>query len=628
MEEWVGERWHRFISKAAEREHQAAAVALDSVLRPATLLFRAAGGPGAVRLVPAGLARVGGPRDWLQRLAGSGLRAQRPQLDADTLALPPRIAVHAEAQLNRELYLWLAALAAAFERSGQGWLHDNLAASARALQRCPGLRPRWQRLLQAELALRPRPERLKGAAASAEAWVQAALQGQSLADDAPAPGCLDVAPVWMWLEALPAVSGTAGRRSDADPPPPGGPQGQALAHSATRRRTQQIQTEAEKRPVLLLPAKIESLLSWNEHVPLDRAEDDEDDGHALAAADDMEQLHLSREGQTRSASRVRFDLDLPSASADDLPLGEALQLPEWDWKQRRLLPAHCAVQTLVARPDTAAFKPGPQLRASAGRMRRRLELLRAAPRWQRACADGEQIDIDAWVRHSTGLGAALSAPPTSPQPDQGGDPLVFARRLRRGERSLASLLLADLSMSTDAYCNNEQRVIDVIRDALYVFGEALSGCGDAFAMLGFSSVRRNHVRLQHLKGFDEGWKHNAAVQARVGAIRPGYYTRMGAALRAATLQLQQRPERQRLLLLLTDGKPNDLDVYEGRWGIEDTRQAVREAREAGLTPFCISIDADAHDYLPHLFGSKGWAQVRRPEELPQRLTGVYASLVR
>ena len=116
--------------------------------------------------------------------------------------------------------------------------------------------------------------------------------------------------------------------------------------------------------------------------------------------------------------------------------------------------------------------------------------------------------------------------------------------------------------------------------------------------------------------------------ARVNAIKPGYYTRMGAALRHATARLLQRGERQRLLIILTDGKPNDLDVYEGRYGLEDTRHAVREARALGLTPFCITIDAKAHDYLPHLFGSQGYALVHRPQDLVRRLASAYAGLTR
>ncbi len=607
MEEWIGERWHRFITRAADRSFADHAVALPEVTRAASMLFHAAGGSAGVRVVPAAQARIGGPRGWLQRLAGSGERATVTRLDADTLALPPVIAVFQNAGLNRDLYLWLAALAAA-HAAGQGWIAGNVAATELALQRCPGLLPRWQGLLAAHLAQRPNPAKLQGPAAAAEAAVQAALRGdqaqpQSSNSDITAH---QVAPVWLWLEALPSAYG-AGNSPDADAAAER--QGQAAA-SAARRRTRRIDPRAGRVP-LLLASKVESLLTWGEHVPLDRATDDEDDGNATAAADDMEQLSVTRDGQA-CASRVKFDLDLPSASADDLPLGLGEKLPEWDWKQQRLCPDHCNVVTMVTRPG-APFVPSLELRTTARKLRRRFEVLRATPRWQRHCADGDAIDLDAWVRH-----AADDRDKPAPR-----DPPVFARRTRT-ERSLATLLLADLSLSTDAHVNNDARVIDVIRDALFVFGEALSGTGDAFEMLGFSSVRRTHVRMQHLKGFNEAW--SPVTQARVGAIKPGYYTRMGAALRLASRRLIERPERQRLLLILTDGKPNDIDVYEGRWGIEDTRHAVQEARAAGLLPFCISIDEEAHEYLPHLFGRTGWAQVRRPVELPARLAAVYARL--
>jgi len=118
------------------------------------------------------------------------------------------------------------------------------------------------------------------------------------------------------------------------------------------------------------------------------------------------------------------------------------------------------------------------------------------------------------------------------------------------------------------------------------------------------------------------------ARARVGAIKPGYYTRMGAAIRHATQQLAVRPERKRLLMLLTDGKPNDLDLYEGRYGIEDTRHAIHEAHTAGLTPFCVTIDESGHDYLPLLFGQRGYALVHRPEDLVNKLTQAWVTLAR
>jgi nitric oxide reductase NorD protein len=134
------------------------------------------------------------------------------------------------------------------------------------------------------------------------------------------------------------------------------------------------------------------------------------------------------------------------------------------------------------------------------------------------------------------------------------------------------------------------------------------------------------VRLQHLKGFNEPWSET--TRARVGSIRPGYYTRMGAAIRHATRELGNRSERRRLLMLLTDGKPNDLDIYEGRYGIEDTRHSIHEANQAGLSPFCVTIDQTAHDYLPLLFGQRGYALVHKPQDLANRLTQAWVALAR
>ena len=116
-------------------------------------------------------------------------------------------------------------------------------------------------------------------------------------------------------------------------------------------------------------------------------------------------------------------------------------------------------------------------------------------------------------------------------------------------------------------------------------------------------------------------------RARVAAIEPGYYTRLGAALRMATRELRNKGSRERLLLL-SDGKPNDNDAYEGRHGIEDTRQAFLEARRARLRPFCVTVDRKAGDYLPYLFGRHHFTLVRHATELPLRLSTLYAQLVR
>lgn len=607
MEELVGRWWHQAITKVTRQDHPAAAVQLQDMQKTIGILFRAAGGPVALRFTPAAMKAVGGQRHWLQKLAGSGQRADTAQMEPDVLALPATLAVFDTAQLNRDLYLWLAMLSACFEPSGD-WIRDNLRATQAALAQFPGFAARYQALLQAHLAQRPNLQNRGGEAERAEFAIQAALREQVAGEVR--HQAQDVAPVWLWLSATttPVADRPAGQK-DAGASP------QAVALKDKQRRRTQTTSHEQSRNAMVLPFRAEALMSWSEKVHVNRSTDDEEDGNALNAANDMDKLSVAPDGQTL-ASRVKFDLDLPSSSADDTPVGPGIALPEWDYRRAVLQPAHCLVQEVQAQ-HCAPFIPPMALRLTARRLRRRLEVLRDAPRAVHGQDSGDDLDLDAWVRfHADQLDATTPCSDTPP---------IYTRRARL-DRSLATLLLADLSLSTDAYATEQSRVIDVIRDALFVFGEALHAAGDPFAIWGFSSVRRQHVRMLHLKTFAEPWSD--ASRARVGAVKPGYYTRMGAAIRHATLQLADRPERKRLLMLLTDGKPNDLDVYEGRYGLEDTRQAVREAHAAGLIPFCVTIDEKAHDYLPMLFGQNGYAMVRKPQDLVRQLTQAWATLAR
>lgn len=630
MEELVGRLWHQFITRAASAEHEQARVQLADVRRAIELLFRAAGGGATVRFREATAQQRGGPRSWLQKIAGSGTHDSLPVLDADSLALPASIAVFAERELNRDLYLWLATLGACHVDTGR-WVEDNLWATQCAFHVFPGMRTRHERLLRQHMTQRPALNTLRGPAARAELAVQAALQAAlstavsgcsqdassmplqpavSLPVTGPSLGPTDVAPVWLWISP-------GERRAPSDKPAttpansePDHRQG-ATQQDHKRRRAHRTDNATDRGGMMMF-FRAESIMSWNEYVKVNRQTDDDDDGNTIKAADDMNSLAITEDGQS-SAARVKFDLDLPAAANDDQPLGPGVRLPEWHWKKQILVPDECCAQLLEAR-DPVPYEAPDHLKLTARRIRRKLEVLRALPRHLHAQDQGEDLDLDAWVQWRSD---ALA------RPQHDGDAHIYSQR-QNVERSLACLLLADLSLSTDTWASNEQRVIDVIRESLYVFGEALTALGDPFAMLGFSSVRRHNVRMHLLKRFNEPW--SPMVQARVGAIRPGYYTRMGAAIRYAIKGLENRPERQRLLLLLTDGKPNDLDVYEGRHGLEDTRQAVLEAKAAGLTPYCVTIDAEAHDYLPSLFGHKGFAVVHRPADLVAKLSTVYASL--
>ncbi len=253
-----------------------------------------------------------------------------------------------------------------------------------------------------------------------------------------------------------------------------------------------------------------------------------------------------------------------------------------------------------------------RLRSSAQRLRRQFEHLRNDRQWLRQQTQGSELDLQAWLDFHV-----------ERQHGQCSERGLFMDQ-RQTRRDLACLLLADLSMSTDAHLNDEHRVIDVIRDSLLLFGETLSVLGDDFALYGFSSLRRQQVRMHELKAFNQ--RYDDHTRGRIQGLKPGYYTRMGAAIRQATQRLAGCKRRRKLLLLLSDGKPNDLDLYEGRYGVEDTRQAVLEARRQGLTPFCITIDREAGDYLPYMFGANGYTLIRQPEQLPLRLPQLYRQL--
>ena len=610
MEEHVGRWWHTALDHLTQASNKAFAVHLSDVQGSIGTMFRAAGGDAALRIASASEQAIGGPRAWMARLAGSGERAELPVLDSEVVALPSTVSVFADLALNRDLFVWLAMLAAHYRHTGD-WVADNMAASANALVTFPGFRQRYLGLRDAHLAQRPDTTRMKPKLNAAEQRVQAALLGEPTSTATPVQAA-DVTPVWLWMTVGDRLQ--PGTGSGASPKPTEGGKPPSPKDDGRRRRTQAA-PDSDAHNAMVLPFRGESLMSWSEMVRMDRATDDEDDGSAVTAANDMDKLSVTQDGETL-ASRIKFDLDLPSASHDEEPLGPGQRFPEWDYKRGALQPEYCVVQELMGRSDSQ-YTPSPALRRMAKHMSRRLEVLRDAPRMQHGQEQGDDIDLDAWVR--------LRAEEGDLRTWRSDTPAVYSRRIN-GERSLATLLLADLSLSTDAYANDQMRVIDVIRDAMYAFGEALSAVGDPFAMWGFSSVRRHQVRLQHLKGFDEAW--GDTTRNRVGAVRPGFYTRMGAAIRHATMQLSQRSERRRLLMLLTDGKPNDLDQYEGRYGLEDTKRAIHEARQAGLVPFCVTIDEAAHDYLPLLFGRQGYVWVHRPQDLALRLTQAWRTIAR
>jgi len=477
------------------------------------------------------------------------------------------------------------------------------------LDELPGLRRRYQRLVAAYLPTRMQPAELAAGEGRQEAAIRQALLEPGSVLEWPETGC-EPQPVHLWLQ--PASADPEDGISAAMPAGDEPSAGQSVEGDELARRRQAQRVESPERNRGLLALRFESIFGWAQYLKVDRGTEENDDmSEAKREADEMEVLSVARDNRA-TVQRIRFDLDLPAGENDDLPLGEGVFLPEWDHRQQRLVEQACIAKPMVSAHAEARSSPA-HLKSTVRKLREQFLALLPARTWQRAQAQGQEIDLDAYLQdRADWLAGARS------------DRQRWYRDLRSQERDLACLLLADLSLSTDSWVDDEQRVIDVIRDILFVFSEVLAVTNDRFALWGFSSRRRADVRMHQLKAFSES--PGARVNGRIAAIKPGFYTRMGAAIRFASRELEAVSASRRLLLILTDGKPNDLDHYEGRYGIEDTRMALREARRKGLVPFCITIDEKAKNYLPHLFGSNGYVLIRKPAELVHKLPLLYAQL--
>jgi len=296
----------------------------------------------------------------------------------------------------------------------------------------------------------------------------------------------------LWLHpAPPTGSENGGAAGDAPADQDSEHKAREAAQKRRRYRAQRIVPE-EKKDGMLMVFRAESLFTWDEYVKVNRHNDEDDDEDNAAAAEAMNKLSVATDSKTRG-SRLKFDLDLPSAEYDDTPLGPGLLLPEWDWKRQRLIDDHCRL--LPMRPRDASPAPLPdRLLPLARRLRRQFQALAPERTRKSGETNGPDIDLDRVIRFMAERQGGVAQ----------GEPALY-QAWPPGERNLACLLLADLSLSTESWVGEAGRVIDVIKDSLLLFAEALSASGDAFGLYGFSSLKRHEVRYLLLKDFAEAF---------------------------------------------------------------------------------------------------------------------------
>lgn len=311
-------------------------------------------------------------------------------------------------------------------------------------------------------------------------------------------------------------------------------------------------------------------------------------------------------GHSREVEKQRPDSD--DAAADDAS-DPRYCYDEWDFRRGHYRKQWCELREMDIQPGSPDFVRE-TLSRHAGhirQLRRTFEMLRDEDRTLKRQSDGDDIDYDALIEGYSDLRCGRELPER-----------VLVRRHRAG-RDLAALLMVDMSGSTKGWIN------DAEREALILLCEALEALGDRYAIFGFSGLTRKRCEVFRIKQFEE--PYGSTVRDRIAGITPQDYTRMGAAIRHLTQKLAAVDARTRLLITLSDGKPDDYsDSYRGEYGIEDTRKALIEARHSGIQPFCITIDQEARDYLPHMYGKNGWTLVNEVTQLPVKMARIYRQL--
>lgn len=636
-EEGVGKLWHAVVNKLdAPQEFVSAAVSLDQMRGRLGVLFRGLGGAQDVEIKPSTRIETTHRLSWRRTLGQGKETVESSTFDGETLRLPASVAAFPERDLNMSLYLWLAAVAVYGQepdaesdplRADLRFLHAVQVSTRATLLACPGLRR-----LYGSLQMRTRQLRVVRRLPRYEAAVQevilhllggpppveplacaiaAAVRGHSdRLDDFIAPrGYRTFAPVIIW----PKIVGVDARArslalDDAQQSRASAEGEEAKTIKASRKNADQ----AARKDSLVLH-KFESILSWTEFLNINRRIDDDDADNARKAADDLNEAGLANVPQNARA-RLRLHLDLSPAEADFERLAGSHLYPEWDHRTKCYLPAYCRVLAgQSVSPDDAndAFIDA-ALRRRIGKVRRQFEALRPKRVYLIRQIDGDDIDLDAAIEAQVDLLANGTH----------SDRLYKASRSQ--ERDLAVSILLDTSRSTESIVAGRQ-VLDIAREALVALAWGLDACGDDVAVNAFSSLRRDRVFIHECKGFGE--RMGSAVEKRIAGLRPGHYTRLGAAIRHVSKCLSDRERQRRLLLVITDGKPNDLDHYEGRHGVEDTHMAVREARRRGQSVFGVTIDTKSQTTFARIFGKSGFAVVSHPDKLTASLPQLYRHLV-
>ena len=578
FEESIGKNWDRFVTKKVNKFHEKERVYFKDISPSLTIFYHLLGGEKAKELQITDKRDVEtNSRTLLERISFLGKEFYLTWQDDKSIYLPASFAYFPDKKDNEMLYYWLIAMLTKVDINSTNLIKENNRVINYLINRYDGFKIFYEKSI---LYLYEQFHQLKN-------------------EDYPNP---------LWI--YPSLSsGNKSLVNDSDEDIKSNKDKDKTDNLEMKKKANQIDDKKETNGFLVfLP---ESLMSIFEQVNVDRMEDDSFDEDALYHAEDLDEITIGKK-QANLNSRIKMDLDLVVDETEIYPLGKGHLIDEWDYRKDTYLINYVRIKPQVTL-NVIPLELPKRLKKTVKKIQSELDLLELDRIKNDKLAFGDELNIDTWIDYKG-------------HQNKSTHHQKFYTTFEKKTRDISTLILADVSLSTEGGITQDVRIIDVIKDGLMVFSEAMEKLNDKFAIYSFSSLQNKKVFFNIIKNFKD--KYDSLIRGRIDAMQPYYYTRLGAAIRESAKILDKQQSSTKLLLIISDGKPNDEDRYDGRYGIEDTKKAIEEVRKKGITPFCITVDLDAKEYLSYLFGRNGFAVVRDGQKLPKVIPEVYINLTK
>ena len=590
FEESIGRVWDKYLNRKVNKFYELERIYFSDIVKSLNIFYHLLGGEKGKELKVTDKRYVYASRTILQKVSFLGKEFYLTWQDEKSIYLPASFAYFPKKKDNEMLYYWLIAMLVLVDVDSNNLKEQNSKAVCCLISKYSGFEEFYK---YATDYLSREFEQLSFVN---ELYLK---DNQALIDDYPNP-------LWIYPPVLSEKKSSTSSDEDEFK------REQNIDKTDTlEMKKQSTKIDDKKETDGFLAFLPESLLSIMEQVNVDRCEDDSFDDDALYHAEDLDEIMIGKK-QANLTSRIKMDLDLESNMAEVYPLGDGHFIDEWDYRKNNYLTNYVCIKPQIALNVLPIELPA-RLKKIAQKVESELDLLKLERIKNDRLPYGDEINIDTWIDYK-GL------------ENKSMHHQKFYTSYEKKTRDISTLILADVSLSTEGGITQDVRIIDVIKDGLMVFGEALNKLNDNFAIYSFSSLQNKKVYFNIIKNFKDSY--GSLIRGKIESMQPYYYTRLGSAIRESSKILEKQKNSTKLLLIISDGKPNDEDRYDGRYGIEDTKKAINEVRKKGITPFCITIDLDAKEYLSYLFGRDGFAVVRDGRKLPKIIPEVYINLTK